>query len=210
MLGSTNCRYSADYPGVMQARVEQELKGTQVMFVQGGAGDINPLFEARSGNEEQDFKVVQNMGELLAAEVVRANRTVKPIDPATPAIESRSQVLTFKDRWEKDKTIDVGITTILINRQIAIAATTGELMNKLQRMWKEQAEVPYPLFYAYTYSAGGTWAGYVPDVRTAAYGGYGADVTTRVEVGAGERNLLQHLTNLYDLQGMWHDKPGRP
>ena len=41
------------------------------------------------------------------------------------------------------------------------------------------AEVPVPLFYGYTYSAGGTWAGYVPDLRSAAHGGYGADASTR-------------------------------
>jgi hypothetical protein len=210
VLGPTSCKYSADYPGVMQTQVEREMKGTQVMFVQGGAGDINPLFMGRSGVEEQDFKVMQTMGELLAAEVLRANKTVKPIDPAPPAIQSRSEVLTFQDRWEKNQTVEVGITTLLINRQIAIAATAGEPMNKLQRIWKEQAEVPYPLFYGYTYSAGGTWPGYIPDLKTAAYGGYGADVTTRVEVGAGERIMLRHLTNLYDLLGMWHDKPGRP
>ena len=86
----------------------------------------------------------------------------------------------------------------------------GEAMHKLQRMWKEQADVPYPLFYGYTFSGGGTWAGYIPDVRTAAYGGYGADVTTRIEVGAGEQIMARHLINLYKLLGMWRDAPGKP
>ena len=92
VLGPTSCKYSADYPGVMQTRVEKELKGAQVMFVQGGAGDINPLFMGRSGMEEQDFKVMQTMGELLAAEVLRANRNVEPLAPATALhpIEERS------------------------------------------------------------------------------------------------------------------------
>ena len=123
--------------------------------------------------------------ELLAGEVVRANKNVQPV-PAD-AIRSKSEVLTFSDRWEKEKSIDVGITTVLINPQIAIAAVPGEAMHKLQTMWKEQADVPHALFYGYTYSSGGTWAGYIPDIRTAAYGGYGADATTRVELGAGEK-----------------------
>ena len=84
VLGSTNCKYSADWPGVMQAKVEQEVSEAQVMFVQGGAGDINPIFEARSGNEEADFKVVQVMGETLAGEIVRANRAAKPL-PSGPS-----------------------------------------------------------------------------------------------------------------------------
>jgi hypothetical protein len=209
VLGSTSCKYSADYPGVLQSTVEREIEGTQVMFVQGGAGDINPLFQGRSGRDEDDFGVMEKMGQLLAAEVLRANRTVTRLAPVVEPIKVRSEVLTFGDRWEKDKAIEVGITTILLGREIAIATVPGEPLHRLQRMWKEQADVPHPLFYGYTFSAGGTWAGYVPDLRSAAYGGYGADASTRIEVGAGEKIMLRHLTALYDLLGMWKDKPGR-
>ena len=208
VLGPTSCKYSADYPGVMQAAVERQLQGTQVMFVQGGAGDINPLFQGRSGREEDDFAVMHKMGQLLAAEVLRASKTVKPLAAVVDPIKVRSEILTFPDRWDRDKTVEVGITTILVGREIAIATVPGEPFHKLQRMWKEQADVPHPLFYGYTFSAGGTWAGYIPDLRSAAYGGYGADVSTRVEVGAGEKIMLRHLTSLYDLLGMWKEKPG--
>jgi len=210
VLGPRSCKYSADYPGVMQAKVESELKGVQCMFVQGGAGDINPLFQGRTGNEDKDFKTMQKMGELLAAEVVRANARAKATSPMEHPIQFKSEILSLGDRWDKSQKLEVGITTALINREIAIAALPGEPMHKLQKIWKEQADVPYPLFYGYTFSSGGTWAGYIPDLRTAAYGGYGADVTTRVEVGAGEKIMLRHLTSLYDLLGMWKDKPGRP
>jgi neutral ceramidase len=210
VLGPTSCKYSADYPGVVQSTVERELEGTQVMFVQGGAGDINPLFQGRSGREQDDFGVMEKMGQLLAAEVLRVNKTVKPLAPVVDPITVRSELMTFGDRWEKDKTMDVGITTILLGREIAIATVPGEPLHKLQRMWKEQADVPHPLFYGYTFSSGGTWAGYIPDLRSAAYGGYGADASTRIEVGAGEKIMLRHLTFLYDLLGMWKDKPGRP
>ena len=210
VLGPTSCKYSADYPGVVQSAVERELAGTQVMFVQGGAGDVNPLFQGRSGKETDDFAVMEKMGQLLAAEVLRANKGVKRLAPVVEPIKVRSEVITFGDRWEKDKTIEVGITTILVGREIAIATVPGEPLHKLQKMWKEHADVPHPLFYGYTFSAGGTWAGYIPDLRSAAYGGYGADASTRIEVGAGERIVLRHLTFLYELLGMWKDKPGRP
>lgn len=210
VLGPTSCKYSADYPGVVQAKVEADLPGVQCMFVQGGAGDINPLFQGRTGKEEEDFAPMKKMGELLAAEVLRANAQVKPIGPLRHPIEHRSTVLTFADRWEKGKKVDVGITTVLINREIAIAALPGEPMHRFQKIWKQQAEVPVALFYGYTFSAGGTWPGYIPDLRSAAYGGYGADVSTRVELGAGERIMQKHLIDLYGLLGMWRDKPGRP
>lgn len=208
VLGPTNCKYSADYPGAMQAKLEAALPGTQAMFVQGGAGDTNPLFMARSGKEDDDFAVVKKMGELLADEVLRVNKTTAPIAAKAQGILTKSEVLTFADRWEKDRTLEVGITTILINGAVAIATVPGEPMHKLQRIWKTEAEVPVPLFYGYTFSSGGTWAGYIPDLRSAAHGGYGADTSTRIEIGAGERLLQRHLINLYALLGMWLDKPG--
>ena len=210
VLGPTNCKYSADYPGVMQARLESEMKGAQVMFVQGGAGDVNPLFMARSGKEEDDFKVVQKMGETLAAEILRAARSFTPLPADNPSIVFKSEVMPFRNRWDKEASIDVGITTVLVNREIAIAALPGEPMHKLQRFWKEQADVPVPLFFGYTFSSGGTWAGYIPDLRSAAYGGYGADASTTIEIGAGEQIMLRNLRNLYELRGMWKTQPGRP
>src|SRR5262249_22220586 len=37
VLGPTSCKYSADYPGVMQRKTEEAIGfGAQVMFVQGG------------------------------------------------------------------------------------------------------------------------------------------------------------------------------
>jgi hypothetical protein len=210
VLGPTNCKYSADWPGAMQAKVETELPGTQCMFVQGGAGDINPLFLARSGKEDEDFALVKKMGELLAARVLKAAGEIRPGRSNRHAIAHTSQVLEFRQRWEPGEPVEVGITTILINRETAIAAVPGEPFHKLQTIWKEQAAVPVPLFYGYTYSGGKSWPGYLPDLRSAAHGGYGADVSTRIEIGAGEKIMQQHLINLYGLMGMWRDKPGRP
>ena len=210
VLGPTNCKYSADFPGAMQAKVEQGLPGAQVMFVQGGAGDVNPIFMARSGDEAKDFGVVKTMGELLADDVIRTNRTATAVPAGPESILARTDTVTVKDRWDPTQTLDIGITTVLINRTIAIAAWPGEVMHRLQKDWKARAEVPIALFYGYTFSNGGTWAGYVPDLRTAAHGGYGADASTRVEVGTGERLLERHLNHLYGMLDMWQDKPGRP
>ena len=210
VLGPTSCKYSADYPGVLQAGVEAAMPGTQCMFVQGGAGDINPLFLGRTGQEDEDFATMRKMGELLTAQVLRSAKEIKLASPVRYPIQFASETLKFSDRWEKDRKIEVGITTVLINREIAIAATPGEPMHKLQTLWKTEADVPYPLFYGYTYNAGGGWPGYIPDLRSAAYGGYGADVSTRIEIGAGETIMQHHLINLYRLLGMWRDQPGLP
>jgi hypothetical protein len=208
VLGPTNCKYSADYPGVLQAKVEAAMPGVQCMFVQGGAGDVNPLFLARTGDEEKDFALVSRMGELLAAQVLKSAKDLKP--SATPAISYAASTLDFANRWEKGKTLEVGLTTVLLSRDIAIAAVPGEPFHKLQTAWKTRADVAFPLFYGYTYSNGGIWPGYLPDLHSAAYGGYGADTATSAEPGAAERIMDRHLINLYQLLGMWKEKPGRP
>ena len=210
VLGPTSCKYSADWPGFMMAKVESAMPGVQCMFVQGGAGDINPLWEGRTGKEDEDFRTTKTMGELMGAEVLRARGTIRLAAENRSPIQAEAEVLRFGDRWDKSKSLEVGLTTVLINREIAIAATPGEPMHKLQKQWKSEANVPYPLYYGYTYSSGGEWPGYIPDLRSAAFGGYGGDVTTRIEVGAGERIVAQHLINLYKLQGMWRDAPGKP
>ncbi len=209
VLGPTNCKYSADYPGAMQAAIERAVPGAQAMFIQGGAGDVNPIFQGRTGQEKEDFALVARMGDLLAGEVLKARAALRAVAAPSLPIRARSELLTFADRWDASRQHQIGIATIAIGRDIAIAAIPGEPLHRLQLRWKQEADAGFPLFYGYTYSAGGVWPGYLPDIRSAAQGGYGADSTaTRVEIGAGERIIDRHVINLYDLRGMWRPQPG--
>jgi hypothetical protein len=209
VLGPTNCKYSADYPGAMQAVIEKAIPGVQAMFIQGGAGDVNPVFQGRTGREEEDFALVARMGELLAAEVLKSRATLRAIPAPSLPIRARSDLLTFADRWDSARRHELGIATVSIGREIAIATLPGEPLHRLQTRWKHEADAAFPLLYGYTYAAGGVWAGYLPDIRSAAQGGYGADSTsTRVEIGAAERLIERHLVHLYDLLGMWRAAPG--
>src|SRR5205814_4491754 len=130
--------------------------------------------------------------ELMAAQVLRAAPKARPAADNRYPIQCASEVMKLADRWDKNATVEVGITTVLINREIAIAATPGEPLHKLQKLWKREADVPYPLYYGYTYSSGGVCPGYIPDLRFAAYGGHGAGVTTQLELVAGEQSLEHH------------------
>ncbi|MEK7325995.1 MAG: Npt1/Npt2 family nucleotide transporter, partial [Chloroflexota bacterium] len=104
----------------------------------------------RTGNVEADFATMQKMGELLAAEVIRTEKRIHPASAHAHPTASTSQTLKFNDRWDKDKTIQLGITTVLLNQEIAIAAVPGEPFHKLQTSWKQNADAPIPLFYGYT------------------------------------------------------------
>ena len=207
VLRHINCQYSSDYPGVMQRKLESEMKGVQVMFVQGGAGDINPILEGRSEDPKQNYATAVRVGEALAASVLETAKGMPAGKPNRYPILSTSELLTFSNRRPNGAPLHVGISTLLINGEIAIAAVPGEPMHKLQEIWKTGAEVPYPFFWGYTYSSGGEWPGYIPDLRSAARGGYGAD--SSIEVGAGETIMQHHLKNLYGLQGMWQENRSR-
>ena len=45
VLGPDNRSISAEYPGYLARRLERELPGALCLFVQGGAGDINPYLD---------------------------------------------------------------------------------------------------------------------------------------------------------------------
>lgn len=209
VLGPTNCKYSADFPGTMQAAIERAVPGVQAMFIQGGAGDVNPIFQGRTGQEKEDFALVARLGELLAAEVIKARAGLRAVPAPSLPIRAAGEVVTVVDRWDAARRHEIGISTVAIGRQVAIAAVPGEPLHRLAVRWKQEAEAEFPLFYGYTYSSGGVWPGYLPDIRSAAQGGYGADSTsTRVEVGVGERLLDRLLIQLYGLRGMWREAPG--
>jgi hypothetical protein len=150
------------------------------------------------------------MGELLAGEVLRVAKKLEPVSSSPATIVQRTQTLPFRGRWDAAREFPVGITTLLINNKIAIATVPGEPLIQLQKRWKTAAEMPYAFFYGYTQTTSNPWPGYIPDMKSAAYGGYGADNATNIEVGAAERIMDQHMMNLYDLRGMWMKAPGKP
>jgi hypothetical protein len=59
-------RISADYVGVMAAKLERDLAGLEAcLFLQGAAGDINPWID-----DTRDFGDVEKMGTALAGKVM--------------------------------------------------------------------------------------------------------------------------------------------
>jgi len=219
-LGPRNYEMSADYPGVMAAKVERRLKPPALcMFTQGGGGSVNPLFVgtgAKDETNEQCFERAKIMGELLADEVLRSLPTAQPVG-GPDEIQWRSHVLTFANRWPTpgqdyyytSGPLEIGTATVLLNRRIGIMAIPGEPHLSLQTMFKRDAPVEVPLFFGYTTSGHPKWPEYIPDIRAAAEGGYGADRRTLIEPGGAERLVNQAVIDLYWMKGMLRSKPGR-
>ena len=69
--------------------------------------------------------------------------------------------------------------------------------------------MPHPFLFGYTWYEG-TWPNYMPDIQSAARGGYGADQNNpkMIEVGSGEALMNKHLENTYRLTGLMREAPG--
>jgi hypothetical protein len=103
----------------------------------------------------------------------------------------------------------LGVTTLLINDQIAIITLPGEPFHHFQVDFRDKANVEHCFLFGYCCNGPYDWPRYLPDLLSAARGGYGASDTTIAEVGAGERLVNQGLVQLFTLQGRLKAEPQR-
>jgi neutral ceramidase len=210
-----NYAISADYPGAATRKVEEAFgNDLNCLFVQGAGGNIESLIisSRRTGPDDPfqtDYSTIERVGGLLAYETVKLARTLSPPARKETTIRYMNDSLKFSGRFDKGTAFDVHISTIMINDDIVIATFPGEPFIQLQLDWKKKVEVPHPFLFGYTWFQG-TWPNYVPDIKSAALGGYGADQANpkMIEVGSGEAVINKHLENMYRLTGLMREEPG--
>jgi len=88
---------SADYPGVATKLVEKVVNGCRnCLFLQGSAGDINPMRD-----DTRDFKDVELYGNILGGEVIKTVAQMKapdyPVMPNIIGIASKMIMLPSRD-----------------------------------------------------------------------------------------------------------------
>ena len=234
VLGADNRQYSADFVGVMASTVETGFDHAPLCFyLQGGDGDINPYYATTALSDDAIAKRDWT-GKELGEQVVRVGKSIHTEIPREPAIDFADDVLSFPLRWNA-KTfrahlldtygpkvfedhadllaqdpppdhLELHVTTLLLNKRIALIGMPGEPFVNFQISWKDQCPVQDALFLGYTNG----YFDYFPTIEAAAQGGYGAgDSNTYVEVGAGERMLRQALTRVYEMLGRLRDSPER-
>jgi hypothetical protein len=225
VLGPENLEISADYPGVMKARVERDIGG-ECLFVQGAAGDINPFWD-KTPPAEGGFEQVRILGEALGKEAVRVRRSISRTE-TSPAISVVRQGVRLKSRWDFgdpevraavtrssgtrvfkyyvdrfERERDVEVHTVLVGSSLALAFFPGEFFVEHGLRLKKSSVIENTVFVGYTNGA----PGYFPTIRAAAQGGYGALEATIVEVGAGERLVDLALIRLHYQAGRLHRVP---
>jgi neutral ceramidase len=209
-----NFALSADYPGVATRIVEDAFNKEAVcLFIEGGAGNIAPLFKTpgrKSADDpvQTDYNLIERMGKLLAIEAVKLAKSIRPEPDDKADLKYISDSLNFTGRFDKTAKFNVHFSTILINNRIAIATFPGEPFIKFQLDWKRDISTGTSFFFGYTWQSG-KWPTYVPDIKSSALGGYGADMgPTLIEIGAGELIMNTQLKNYYILTGMMRPVQG--
>lgn len=208
--------YSADYPGVMTRVLERAVGGGAIgFFLQGGAGDINPDHAASTlAQGAEDF--CRQAGEELGRVAGGVARQIRTAAAAEPSLQVADDTVTLGPRWDGARwkaadpasagridsmtkaSYDVPVTTVLINKQIAILAMAGEPFVDFQTQWRARCPARDCLFMGYSNG----YFGYLPTIRAASFGGYGAShPSTWLEVGAGERLLDHGLIRVYEMLG---------
>ncbi len=203
-----NFEISGDYVSYATRYTEEAFDDTVTcLFVQGGAGNQAPLFKDGGRQSPDDprpsnYDLIERMGKLLGIETVKLTRELYPNPYDVPSVKVLSDSLKIGARFQSANPREVTphFATVLINGRYAIATFPGEPFIKFQIDWKREMATAgkTPFFFGYVWN-GGASPGYVPDVRSAAFGGYGAD--RDIEVGAGERIMTRQLENLYKLEG---------
>jgi hypothetical protein len=205
-----NFEISADYVGYATRYTEEAFDNSiNCLFVQGGGGNQAPLFKdgGRTGPDDprpSDYDLIDRMGKLLSIETVKLAKELYPNPNDAPDIKVKSDSLHFTGRYDKNLQYNVYFSVISINGRYVIATVPGEPFIKFQIDWKREMQAySIPFFFGYTWN-GGKWPIYLPDIRSAAYGGYGADHGPNlIEIGAGERILSKLLETYYQMIGVF-------
>jgi hypothetical protein len=203
ILGPDNYAYSADYPGALKSYIEAQIPGATALFIQGGAGDINP-YRDKEPVAGEGFQAVQEMGQALGKYVVSILPKAQPV---TGPLRTAAEVLPVKNRWQPSQTIPIGWMAGSFGNSLCFAALPGEPFVELQVTFREKAECDHAMLFGYSYSVGGVWAGYIPTIQASAQGGYGADYNTTVAVGTGERLIDRAVVKIAELRGILKDLP---
>jgi hypothetical protein len=201
ILGPDNLEFSADYPGAMRRAIERALPGTLSLFVQGGAGDINPYRDKEP--VPGGFAAADEAGSGLAKAVLASMTRNKPL---TGAMRLASRITEVANRWKPEDKIAIGWTAGLIG-DFCFLTLPGEPFVEHQLTFREKSECATSILAGYSYSEGGAWAGYLPTILAAVEGGYGADTNTTAAVGTGEMLIDQGVVKLFELRGLLKELP---
>lgn len=191
---------SRDFPGAMVDYVEQALGGDcMAMFLQGASGDLDP-FDLHNLRGENRFNIAQQAGISLAKGALRVAAELKAQPAgAKPSLQVKESLLTIPHRHGPQST-EVGLLTVVIQRDLALVAIPGEPFIQHQLDLTAKSPIPNAFILGLAYSGRGTpFTVYLPTVQAVKEGGYGAAECSFLAADAGEKLVNEAVARIQAL-----------
>ncbi|MCE9608140.1 MAG: hypothetical protein K8U03_24910 [Planctomycetia bacterium] len=191
---------SRDFPGGMVDYVEEQL-GPEclAMYLQGAQGDIDP-YDLHNLRGENRFNIPKQAGISLGKGALRiaADLKTRP-ESDRAALEIKESLLTIPNR-SGNGTTDVGLLTVVVDRNLALIAIPGEpfIQHQLDLTARSPIANTFILGVAYP-GKGSPFVVYIPTVQAVKEGGYGATECSFLAADAGERIVAECLGKIQEL-----------
>jgi len=190
---------SRDFPGFTVDYIEEQLgEDCLALFMQGAAGDLDPYDMRLTGKYQMD--VLRQAGISLGKGALRLSESIPAPANSPGSIQVQKTLLNIPNNVGGIST-DVGISTIVINNQMALVTIPGEPFIQHQLDLREKSPLPNSFIFGYSYSGEGSpHVIYLPTVKAAKEGGYGAQECTFLDPGAGATMVEAALKSIQELK----------
>lgn len=219
VLGPDNLQFSADWSGEM-TRLVTEATGAECVFLQGGAGDINPYLDKTPLDEGGIASMLQT-GREAAGAVLKGLSDIECRPVADNTIAYHEEMVRVGTRWDfslpetkavfeeiygpvfdryaavlnDDLAVPLGV--LVVGNAHAFAFFPGEFFVQAQLDLKNNAPIPDPFFCGYALD----FLLYFPTVAAAAQGGYGGTAASFVHPGASGKLIQEAALTMGRLAG---------
>ncbi|MSR49738.1 MAG: hypothetical protein CK551_10675 [Planctomycetaceae bacterium] len=190
---------SRDFPGAMVDHIEQELGDNCMgMFLQGAQGDLDP-YDLHNLKGENRFNIVRMAGISLAKGALKIASTFKETPKTATPIQIKESLLTLAHR-NGTNTSNVGILTVVINKDLALVAIPGEPFISHQIELTSKSPIKNTLILGLAYHGKGSpFVVYIPTVQAVKEGGYGATECSFLAADAGEKMISEAVLSIQSL-----------
>ncbi len=169
---------SADFPGPACETIEEHLEpGVTAIYFNGAEGEMNPY-----ETETKDFKVVAQVGQTLAEEVLRVYPSIQTTSSPRLAIQSRR--LDYQPRNLPEGKETVTLAAVFL-KDGTLVTVPGEMFAQAAMEFKRRSPFANNMILGLT----GGYVGYIPPREAYRHGGYGVDLLPAARLRLGARQV---------------------
>lgn len=191
---------SRDFPGGMVDYVEEQLgPDCLALYLQGAQGDLDP-YDLHNLRGENRFNIPKQAGISLGKRAlnISADLKTKP-ESARATIDVAESLLTIPNR-NGSGTTDVGLLTVVVDKNLALTAIPGEPFIQHQLDLTQLSPLPNTFILGVAYSGRGSpFVVYIPTEQAVREGGYGATECSFLAADAGAKIVVESAKKIQEL-----------